>query len=92
MTIATNPYTGGGTLAGFGAPAANALTIAPHDTNELANYVRGIYVGGAGNVVVVTANGDEVTFVGVQAGSVLPVVAKQVKNTSTTATSMVGLY
>lgn len=73
-------------------PADNAAAVTPHDTNELPNYSRGLYIGGAGNLVIVTVGGDTVTFSNVPAGTVLPVRAKIVKSTSTTATSIVALY
>jgi hypothetical protein len=73
------------------APAQGAFAVTPHNTNELAYTTRGIYVGGAGNIVVVMVNGDEVTFTGVTAGSVLPIRVKQIKSTNTTATSILGL-
>jgi len=75
------------------APATRAVAITPHDTTELTETTRAIYVGGAGNIVM-TLEGDTaaVTFVSVSSGSILPVRAKLVKSTSTTATSLVALY
>ena len=51
-----------------------------------------LYVGGAGNVAVVTAAGSEVTFSAVPAGSFLPVHIKQVKTTGTNATEILALW
>ena len=51
-----------------------------------------IYVGGTGSVKVTTAQGDETTFVGVLAGSVLPVQVIRVWVTGTNATSMLRVY
>ena len=51
-----------------------------------------LYVGGAGDVQVITVGGDNVTFVGVNAGTFLPVLVKQVVSTSTTATSILALW
>lgn len=51
-----------------------------------------IYVGGLGNVRVTTAQGDDVTFTTVQAGSVLPVQVIRVWATGTTASNLVRIY
>ena len=68
------------------------FAITPHDTTNFSYLTRAIYCGGAGNIVVVDQAGNAVTFVGVTAGSWLPVVASRVNSTDTTATSLVGLY
>jgi hypothetical protein len=75
----------------FSSPASHAVAITPHATNELAHYTRAIYVGGAGNITLVTVGDETVQFVGVLAGTILPVRTKIV-TTATTATSLVGLY
>ncbi len=74
---------------GLESPATTAVAVTTHDSNELDPTPRAIYVGGAGNVVA-TMNGVDVTFVGVQAGSVLPIRPTKIK-TASTATSMVAL-
>ena len=54
-----------------------------------------IYVGGAGStgtVRVITAQGDDVTFVGLTAGSVIPVQVIRVFNTTTDATNLLRIY
>ena len=66
--------------------------ITPSDSTDLDWLTRGIYVGGAGDVVAVLPGGSTVTFVGALAGSVLPIAAKRVNSTSTTATDLVALY
>lgn len=74
-------------------PAANAVAVTPHDTNELAVYSRGLYVGVSGNVAVILAgDSSAVTFVGLAAGIIHPIRAKVVKSTGTTATSIVAVY
>lgn len=50
-----------------------------------------IYIGGAGVVVVVFQDGTTASFTCV-AGQILPVRAKRVNSTSTTATLMLALY
>lgn len=54
--------------------------------------VRGIYVGGAGDVSIVTPRNNTVVFSAVPAGSILPVRAIRVNTSGTTATLMDGLY
>lgn len=79
--------------AGLDSPAENAAAVTPHDSNELANYSRALYVGGAGNVcVTLVGTGTAIVFVGVPAGTILPIRCKLVKSTSTTATSIVNLW
>ncbi|HEX7313309.1 MAG TPA: hypothetical protein VF297_05285 [Pyrinomonadaceae bacterium] len=73
-------------------PADGAAAITPHDTNALAYTSRALYVGGAGNLVVVMKNNDEVTFNSVPAGAVLSIRVKKVKSTGTTATNIISLY
>jgi len=75
---------------GLEAPADKAEAIAPNDGADLTNTTRGIYVGGAGNIVA-TVGGTDVTFTAVQAGTVLPIRATRIKATGTTATGLVGL-
>ena len=76
---------------GLDSPANNAVSVTTADT-DLAIDFRSLYIGVAGNVAVVTSGGDDVTFVGVLAGSILPVRCRQVKSTGTTATNIIGLY
>mgnify|MGYP003148440342 CR=1 FL=1 len=51
-----------------------------------------LYIGAAGNVKVTTAGGDEVTFVGVNAGTFLPVQVIRVWDTGTAATNILALW
>lgn len=73
-------------------PARHAAAVTPHDTNELTNVTRAIYVGGSGNVKVTTIGGETATFTAVPAGAVLPIAAKIIWSTGTTATSMLALW
>jgi hypothetical protein len=73
-------------------PADNLAAITPHDTTELEFWTRGIYVGGAGDIAVVSAAGDAITIVGCLAGVVYPFAVKIIKATGTTATDLIGLY
>ncbi len=72
-------------------PATRALAITPSDTVNLTFFSRAIYVGGAGNISVVMLNDSTVTFIGLLAGSVLPVRVKRVNSAGTTATNLIAL-
>ena len=75
---------------GLEAPADRAEAITPNNGADLTYTTRGIYVGGAGNIVA-TVGGVDVTFNNVQAGTVLPIRTTRIKATGTTATGLVGL-
>lgn len=69
--------------------------ITPNDTVDFADSraTRRIYVGGAGNLVLVPADGGPaVTFTGVPVGTMLEVAARRVNATNTTATNLVALF
>lgn len=74
-------------------PASGAFVITPSDATNFTQMARGIYVGGAGNIVLLP-NKDStqtVTFTAVPVGTILPVNCWRVNSTSTTATALVGL-
>jgi hypothetical protein len=73
-------------------PARHGFAVTASDSVDLPSETRAIYVGGAGDLSVVLAGGDEVVLAGAPAGSLLPVRVARVKATGTTATLMVGLY
>jgi hypothetical protein len=75
-------------------PAKNAFAITPHATNEVGAYVpRSIYVGSAGDITMrLVGDVADTVFVGVLAGSVLPVRPLYIRATGTTASSILGLY
>lgn len=72
-------------------PGWDAVAVTPSDVTVLDKF-RGLYIGVAGNVALVTPNGTTTTFVGLAAGSILPVAGTKVMSTNTTATSIVALY
>jgi len=51
-----------------------------------------LYVGGAGNVSVLTIGGDQLIFNGVPAGTTLPVQVLRLRSTGTTATLINALW
>jgi len=73
-------------------PARKAVAITPNDSTEIP-VTRAIYIGGSGDLVVrLEGDSANVTFYGVTAGSILPLKAKLVAATSTTASNMLALY
>ena len=71
----------------------DAVVITTSDTVALPRGVcNGIYVGGAGNVVVLTEGGSVVTFTAPVLGTVIPIRAVRVNTTNTTATLLLALY
>lgn len=87
-------------IASATSPALKFAAVTPSDTDNLAlgsnsMYARALYIGGAGNVEVVSAADDGSTptvFVGVPAGTILPIQVRAVLAANTTATSIVALY
>lgn len=53
---------------------------------------RGIYVGGAGHIRVLMADNTDVLFSNVPAGTFMPIQAKRIFSTNTTATLMIALF
>lgn len=73
-------------LGSFVSRGAFAIT---KGSSPLASKAYGLYIGGAGDVAITGEDGVNVTFIGVSAGMILPVVATHVLS-ATTATSVVG--
>lgn len=80
-----------GNFGNFSGPATRQVAITPNDSTDLAYPVRGLYVGGTGNVVCISTGGDTATYAGVPAGTIIPVAVSRVLATGTTATSIVGM-
>ena len=73
------------------APAMDHFAVVTSDTINFTTPFRSVYVGVAGDVVIVSANSTVVTYKNATAGSVLPVAGIRINATNTTATSLVGL-
>lgn len=75
-------------------PARSLAAVSPHATDDLPGGVcKALWVGGEGNVAIVAENDTgAVTIVGVPAGTALPIRAKAVRASGTTATDIVALY
>jgi len=73
-------------------PPEHALEIAPSDAAPLPHVTRALYVGGSGDVALRLLGGAEVTFRGLQGGSLIPIRITMVKSAGTTATGLIGLW
>ena len=74
--------------------AVGGVAVTPSDTQDMAFTARALYVGTAGatgTVKVKAANGDVIVFVGLAAGSILPVAVLRVYATGTDASNIVAL-
>jgi hypothetical protein len=73
----------------FGFISGQAIT--PSDTTDVTGGIlRGFYVGVAGDVAVIMADGSAVTWPALSAGVPHPIQVKRIKATGTTATGIVG--
>lgn len=72
-------------------PATRAAAVTPNDSTDLATDARALYIGTTGNVSVITAGGDTVTFTAVPVG-LLPVSVSRVRSTGTTASNILALW
>jgi hypothetical protein len=73
-------------------PATKAFAITESDDNDVEEVTRAVYVGGAGDIAVVMAEGGApVVFGAVPAGTLLPIRISRLMSTDTTATNVVGL-
>lgn len=83
---------------GLDSPAEDGFTITPDNNANLSEYPRAIYVGGAGDIVLVTKKGTELIFYGCLVGTVIPIRVKKIlvnssdsPTVTTTATNLIGL-
>ena len=65
--------------------------VTPADTGHLEQPAT-LFIGGSGNLKVLTVGGSTVTFTGVLSGSVLPVLVVRVFSTGTTATNIAAMW
>ena len=77
---------------GLNSPGIKHYVVTPNDSTDFAVNFRSVWIGGAGNVVIVTDDGVAVTYQGAAAGSTIPMRGKRINATGTTATNMVGMY
>jgi hypothetical protein len=68
----------------------NYAAIVPADNLPIGPF-EGLYVGGAGNIAVARMDGTIVSFVGVLAGTSIPIEFQGVNATGTSAPNLAGL-
>ena len=84
-----------GNYTGMNFPAYNSAAVTPSDSADLTATARAIYVGTGGNLVVELQNdtpGVGTTLGNVASGSVLPIRARRIHATNTTASGIVELW
>jgi hypothetical protein len=73
-------------------PATRLRAITPNDATELQYVPKALYIGGAGNVsILAQEDSAPVTLTAVPSGTIIPVRARIVRSTGTTATNIVAL-
>lgn len=74
--------------------SANIFTATSKDYSIFAenNTPAVLYIGGAGNVRVLTEGGSDVTFNGTLAGSYFPIQVLRVFDSGTTATNIIAIW
>ena len=72
--------------------ARKLLAISPDNAVDLVNLPKALYIGVGGTIAIIAADDTESVTLTVAAGSLLPIRAKRVLVTGTTATGIVGLF
>lgn len=73
------------------APARKLVAVTPSDTTDLTDLPKALWIGAPGNISLIAADDSAPVTVAVEVG-VLPIRAKRVRETGTTATGIVALY
>lgn len=72
---------------------SDTVNVTPPAASQLTNpCFDALWVGGAGDVVLVQEDGTTLTFTCTTVPAIIPVRGKRVNSASTTATKMVALY
>lgn len=73
-------------------PSLAPFAITPNDDTDLTQIPKALWVGGGGDVVLRGVNNaGNVTFANVPSGFIIPVRARRVMATGTTATGIIAL-
>lgn len=73
-------------------PIRSAQSVTPDDAADLSVLPRALYVGAAGDLHLTMAGGQDVTFAGVPAGTLLPVRAARVWATGTAVSAILAMW
>lgn len=77
-------------------PATHLRAVTPSDSTALVDGCRGLLIGTAGNVAVIAVDApggaSAVVLKNLANGQIVPIAARQVYSTNTTATDIVALY
>ena len=77
---------------GLSSPPNRNAAVTPNDSTDLPDGIaNALYVGGAGNVTLITKGGDTELWAGVPAGGYIITRVARVKSTGTTATNILAL-
>jgi hypothetical protein len=75
------------------APATRTVAVSPHNTNELVDIPKALYVGTGGNVEITGVDDiNPIVWYNVPSGAILPIRARLVRAAGTTATNIIALY
>lgn len=71
--------------------AHGAASVTPSDSAEMP-ITRSLFIGTNGNIKVTMADGQEITFSNLTAGTIFPIQVVKVWATDTTVTTIIALY
>ena len=72
-------------------PARQLRAITPSDTENIPFVAKGIFVGTGGTISILAVGDTEAVALTVQDGAILPIRARRINATGTTATGLVAL-
>lgn len=72
-------------------PARQLRAITPSDTENIPFVAKGIFVGTGGTISILAVGDTEAVTLTVQDGAILPIRARRINATGTTATGLVAL-
>jgi len=87
-----NQFDKDNTVENYFGPVRQAFAVTPHNTNDLSQITRAVYLGASGDLnVLLVGDSTPVVFKGLAAGVFHPMRAQKILVTSTTAADILGL-